>query len=156
MGNLIMFPLIVVFLRFTYLLLFEKEQKIAQNLRNMGMSMYLFYFSWWLFYVIVVFIYSIIFVILAWRPVLPDSSIILFFMLYFLTGVFFLCLAVFISSFFSTAKPGVLAAIIAYFILFGVSVARGAISGATISTNTWFSLSPLAGLGAATNGMLLV
>lgn len=156
MGNLIMFPLIVVFLRFTYLLLFEKEHKIAQNLRNMGMSMYQFYFSWWLFYTIVVFCYAVIFTVLAMRAIAPNANVLLFFALYFFTGEFFLCLAIFISSFFSQSKPGVLGAIIAYFILFGVGVARGAITGATLSTNTWFSLSPLAGLSAACNNMLLV
>ena len=40
MHNLIVFPLVVLFLRFIYNILFEKENKIAQNLRNMGMSMY--------------------------------------------------------------------------------------------------------------------
>jgi hypothetical protein len=46
-----------------------------------------------------------------------------------LTGQFFLSLGLFLSSFFSRAKPGVLCAIIAYFVLFGVGIAKGSISG---------------------------
>lgn len=76
----------------------------------------------------------------------PNANVLLYFLYYFLTGQYLLCLAIFLSSFFSTAKPGVLSAIIAFFVLFGVGVAKGAISGANLNTNTWLALSPFAGL----------
>ena len=156
MHNLIVFPLVVLFLRFIYNILFEKENKIAQNLRNMGMSMYQFYFSWWVFYTILVFIYSVFWTVVTKRAMAPDANILLYFLYYFLTGEYLLCLAIFLSSFFSTAKPGVLSAIISFFVLFGVGVAKGAISGANLSTNTWLALSPFAGLQGACDAMLLV
>lgn len=156
MSTLIIFPLLVIYLRFTYLVLYEKEHKIAQNLRNMGMSMYQFYFSWWVFYTILIFLYSLVWTLLT-KPYLgPDANVFLYFNFYFLTGEFFISLGIFISSFFSKAKPGVLGAIVSYLVMTGIDIAKTSISGATLTTNTWFSLSPLAGLEGATSIMLLV
>ena len=156
MDTLLMFPIVLIFLRFVYLILYEKEHKIAQNLRNMGMSMYQFYFSWWLFYTILSFIYALVFTALTIRVIAPDCNFLLYFALFFFTAEVFLSIGIFISSFFSKAKPGVLCAIIAFFIMFGVSIAQGAISGANLNTNTWFALSPLSGLKNACNVILLV
>jgi hypothetical protein len=122
----------------------------------MGMSMFQFYFSWWVFYTIVLFIYSVIWTLISKRAIAKDANVLMYFLFYFWTGQHLLCLAIFLSSFFSVAKPGVLSAIIAFFVLFGISVGKGAVSGGDISTNTWFALSPFAGLQGATDGMLLV
>jgi ATP-binding cassette, subfamily A (ABC1), member 3 len=122
----------------------------------MGMSMIKFYMSWYLFYTILIAIYSLIWTLIVKGILAPDADFLLFYFLYFLTGMFFISLGLFISSFFSRAKPGVLCAIIAFFVLFGVSIATGQISSKNISINTWLTLSPLAGLVSACNVVMIV
>jgi hypothetical protein len=112
--------------------------------------------SWYVFYTIVIAIYSLIWSLICKASIAPDANFFLFYFLYFLTGLFFISLGLFLSSFFSKAKPGVLCAIIAYFIMFGVGIAKGSISSKTLAINTWFTLSPLAGLSDAAYIVLLV
>ena len=59
MGNYIVLPLIVVFLRMTYGLLREKESKIKEDLKIMGMSDSSFYLSWIIHYEIIYLIISL-------------------------------------------------------------------------------------------------
>jgi hypothetical protein len=122
----------------------------------MGMSMFKFYMSWYLFYTIIIAIYSLFWALVVKRAVAADADFVMFYLLYFFTGMFYISLGLFITSFFSRAKPGVLCAIIAFFILFGVSIAGGSIASKTVSVNTWFTLSPIAGLVFASNQILLV
>jgi hypothetical protein len=96
------------------------------------MSMFKFYMSWYLFYTILIATYSLLWTIMLKWVLVPDGDFILFYCLYFLTGMFFISLALFITSFFSRAKPGVLCAIIAFFVLFGISIAGGSISSKTL------------------------
>lgn len=118
--------------------------------------MYSYYFSWYIFYSIVLFIYSVVWTLISKRPMAPDANIVLYFLLYFLSGQYFLCLAILIASLFSRAKPGVLTAIICYLVLFGVATANDSISPEEVSTNTIYALSPIAGLRMSCDMMLLV
>ena len=117
----ILFPLCVIYLRLVYKILFEKEYRIQQNLRNMGMNMYSHYFSWVLFYMTILFVISIIWTLIVWGIVFRNISIFIVWSLFFLPGLFFICLGFFITSFFQRAKPGVLAALLIFFFFyFGV------------------------------------
>lgn len=60
MGSLIVLPLIIVFLRMTYGLLQEKEKKIKEGMKIMGMNDSSFYLSWLIYYEIIYFIISLI------------------------------------------------------------------------------------------------
>ena len=155
-GYFIIFPLLILYLRFVYSILFEKEIKAAQNLRNMGMSMVKFYMSWYLFYTIIIAIYALIFTLISKRAILPDADFVMYYLLYFITGMYFISLGLFVTSFFSKAKPGVLCAIIFFFVLFGVGIAKSSIESKSLSLNTWLTLSPIAALTDASNIMLLV
>jgi ABC-2 family transporter protein len=155
-SSLIAFPLVLIFLRFAYAVLFEKEHKIAQNLRNMGMDMNNYIITWYLFYTIILTIHSIVWTFLVRRKIAPDANFFLFMLLFFVPGMFFLSFALFISSFFTKAKSGVLCCIICYCILVGVDITKNAISGGDLASNTWFALSPLSGLEDASDIILLV
>ena len=60
MASLIVLPLIIVFLRMTYGLLQEKEKKIKEGMKIMGMNDSSFYLSWLIYYEIIYFIISLI------------------------------------------------------------------------------------------------
>ena len=60
MATLIVLPLIIVFLRMTYGLLQEKEKKIKEGMKIMGMNDSSFYLSWLIYYEIIYFIISLI------------------------------------------------------------------------------------------------
>lgn len=121
----------------------------------MGMSMYTFHLSWFVYYSLIVLIYSVFWTAVTKQFIAKTANVVLYFFLYFLTGEYMLCLAIFLSSFFSRAKPGVLTAILTFLFLFGVTVSKAAISGKDLSVNTWFSLSPFAGLLGACDIVLL-
>lgn len=154
--NLIIFPNLVIFLRFAYNILFEKENRITQNLTNMGMSMFKYYASWHVFYSIIVFIYSVFWTIVTKRSLGPDVNVLLYFLLFFLTSQYFLTLAILVSSLFSRAKPGILSAIICFLFLFGIATANSSIDPDEVSTNGIFAISPIAGLRLACRAILLV
>lgn len=122
----------------------------------MGMSMYQFYFTWWLFYAILITIYSLLWTFMTKGVIASEANFFLYFCLYWLTGLFLLSLGIFIASFFSKAKPGVLCAIIVAFFMLGAQIAMGAISGTTLTEHFWFSLVPIMGLEYAGNQILLV
>lgn len=122
----------------------------------MGMSIVKYYMSWYLFYSILLLALTIIWALMTKSLIAPDANFILYASLYFVPGMFFLSFALFITSFFTKAKSGILCCIIAYFVLFGVNVTKSAISGGDLESNTWFALSPLAALDSAANVLLLV
>lgn len=87
----------------------------------MGMNMWNHYMSWFSFYMTLHSILTLIWAIIAMRCFKEADFGIIFF-IYFLLGFFMICLAIFIQSFFTAAKPGVLAGVIAFFLLYGASI----------------------------------
>ena len=54
------FALLIIYLRFTYMITYEKEKRVTENMRNMGMGMLSHYFSWLTFYLGVLFVSSLV------------------------------------------------------------------------------------------------
>lgn len=152
----IIFPILVIFLGFIYHMLKEKENRITENMRNMGMSFTPHYLSWLAFYSLVLFVLAVIFTVLCKIYFFSNSNVLLIFLLYFLPGMFLISLAFFISSFFVSAKPGVLAGIIAFFLLYAVSIGKGSISEPTEAIYNAFALSPFTGLAMSGSNMVLL
>lgn len=148
-SNFVTFSILVVFLGFVYNVLNEKEKGIAQNLRNMGMSMTSYYLSWICFYVTVVFLLSVIWLLMVKFTFFPDANMFLVWFLFFMTGLSFIGFGMFVIAFFEKAKPGTLCAIIVYFLLFGTNVAMSSNDNQTAESNRWYALSPVAGLAKA-------
>ena len=111
-----MFPLVVIYLRFIYSILYEKENKITANLRNMGMSMWSHYISWVVWYNIVLVVTGILWTALVWPFTFRNVNPLFVFSIYYLHGSCFIALAVFVHSFFTKAKPGVLLALVLFFL----------------------------------------
>lgn len=151
----VIFPLIIIFLRFVYSILYEKEYKITANLRNMGMSMYSHYFSWLLWYHIVLFVTGIFWTVLVWFSLFPNINPLFVFSLYYLPGSVLICLGLLIHGFFTQAKPGVIASLVVFFFLYAINIGAGSASEASEIVITLFALSPIAGVEKAAQIFLL-
>ena len=149
-------PILIIFLRFVYSVLYEKEYKIAQNLANMGMSYLNYYLSWILWYTIVTLVLSIVFTLIVYSSLLPDANIVLVWLLYFLPTMVMISFGFFLTAFFIKAKSGVLAAIILFLVTYGASIVQDSVGTDNITKNTLFALSPFCGLGKAGAMMVLV
>jgi ATP-binding cassette subfamily A (ABC1) protein 3 len=152
----IIFPLLVIYLGFIYHMLKEKERKVTENMRNMGMSLLPHYLSWWTFYTCVLFISSIVWAIIVNATFFRHSNFICVWMLYFLPGFVLLSLAFIVCSFFITAKPGVLTGIITFFLLYAVTIGKTSVDAPTEAIYNGFAISPFAGLSFAGANMVLL
>lgn len=150
------FALSICYLRFVYNVLSEKEARITENLRNMGMNMFSHYMSWILWANFTLFLSSIPWMIITSLGLFPNISFIIVWTLFLLPGMALLAMGFFICAFFSKAKPGVLAALIMFFILYGASIAMGSIANLSTTSNFFFALSPFAGLDKSAKMLLLV
>lgn len=148
-STFLIFSILMVYLGFVYNVLNEKEHRIAQNLRNMGMSMTSYYLSWILFYVTLLFCLSIIWLAIIKIPFFPDANFILVWFLFFMCGLSFLGFGMFIIAFFEKAKAGTLCAIVMFFVLYAGSITMTSMDTRSVSQNTRFALSPIAGLTKA-------
>ena len=152
----VIFPLLVIFLGFIYHMLKEKERKITENMRNMGMSLLPHYLSWMTFYTIVLFSCSIVWSLIVKGTFFRYSNFICIWFLFFLPGLVLLSLAFVVSSFFITAKPGVLAGIITFFILYAFTIGKGSVDPPSESAFNGFAISPFTGLSFAGANMVLL
>jgi ATP-binding cassette subfamily A (ABC1) protein 3 len=60
MATYIVLPLMIVYLRMTYGLLQEKEKKIKEGMKIMGMNDSSFYLSWMIYYEVIYLVISLI------------------------------------------------------------------------------------------------
>ena len=63
-GIYLVLPLMIIYLRMTYALLYEKEKKLREGMKMMGLQNTSFYMSWIITYLIIYTIISIIATIL--------------------------------------------------------------------------------------------
>lgn len=134
----------------------EKEKKITENLRNMGMSLLPHYFAWYAWYFIVLLGCSLVWSFIATVTFFKNSNFILVWLLFLLTGTTLLSLAFIVCSFFVAAKPGVLMGIITFFILYAISIGKSSINRPSESIYNLFALSPFTGLSMAGANMTLL
>lgn len=89
-GNFAVFlvlPMILVYLRMTYGLLVEKEKKIREGMKVMGMSDASFYVSWVLYYLIIYFLISILVASILKGAIFKSSDWSVIFIWHFLFGI---------------------------------------------------------------------
>lgn len=149
------FPVLIMFLRFIYSMLNEREKRIAQNLRNMGMSTLNYYFSWITTYFILSLVYSTIYSLIVNFTLLPNVNFFMIWLLFFLTSMVFISFGVLIVGFFTKAKPGVLCGIILFIVFFGTEIALSSFDTLTVDQVRWFALSPVASLAKVAQGMTI-
>ena len=152
----IIFPLLVIYLGFIFHMLKEKEKKITENMRNMGMSLLAHYLAWYSFYALVLFGCSVIWTVIVKLTFFTSSNVILVWSLFFLTGLVLLSVSFVVCSFFIASKPGVLLGIVVFFLFYGVSIIVGSVESPTEGIYNMFALSPFTSMSfAAKNAVLL-
>lgn len=82
MATYYVLPIIITFLRMSYGLLIEKEKKIKEGMKIMGLKDSSFYLSWLIHYFIVYTVTSLLIALVSVASVWPSSSFILIFLWY--------------------------------------------------------------------------
>lgn len=152
----IIFPIMINFLKLLYNIVNEKEKRITENMRNMGMSLYNNYFSWVIFNTCSLLLTTLIWSIIAKATFFIYTNFFLIWLLILLPGLFFQSAAIFISAMFTKAKSAIISGIIFLFICDVVRTAKGAIQNPTESMLKYFALSPSEAMSSAGSIMTLI
>jgi ATP-binding cassette subfamily A (ABC1) protein 3 len=150
----IVFPLMINFLKFVYNLVNEKEKRITENLRNMGMSMYKHYASWIIFNTGVLFVVTMVWAILAKFMLFTHSNFLFVWLLIFLPGLMMQSVGVFVSSFFIKAKSAIICGIVFMFIFNLARSAAQSIQNPPDSLMRMLAISPTHAI-ALTGGIMV-
>jgi ATP-binding cassette subfamily A (ABC1) protein 3 len=109
------FPLIVPFCRFTFFLLKEKESKIKESMKIMGLTEMAYWASWLFHYFLYFTLISLLDTLII-TTILTDSSFLFIWFWLWIYCMTFFAKAVLISSIFTKAKIGIMVAIGIFFI----------------------------------------
>ena len=147
----IYFPLMINFLKLVYNILNEKDRRITENLRNMGMSLYNHYFSWLIFNTLTLLSTSLIWAIITKIVFFKLSNFLFVWLLMFLPGMLLQSCAFFITAFFVKAKSGIIAGLILIFVFDMIRTAKMAITNPSPSLVKWLTLSPSDAIGTTSS-----
>ncbi|EAR81921.2 ABC transporter family protein (macronuclear) [Tetrahymena thermophila SB210] len=106
MGVFIVLPMILIYLRMTYGLLIEKEKKIREGMKVMGMSNSSFYASWIIYYFIIYFLCSILVSSALKGSIYVSSDWSVIFVWHLIFGISLIFQSIFITTFFTKAQVG--------------------------------------------------
>lgn len=150
----IVLPMILIFLRVIYRVLYEKERKIREGMKMMGMNDSSFYLSWIITYVIIFTVISIIEAILLRASIMKKSN---GFIVWVWIWLFLMCLlfqALFVSVFFTRTKSGLIAGFLFFFLLYIINAIVGT-NEVPDSTKVWASLSSHAAMAFSADSFLV-
>lgn len=83
-GIYLILPLMIIYLRMTYGIIYEKEKKLREGMKMMGLNNTSFYLSWIIQYIIVYTIISILATIILKAVVFPHTDGFILFLNYWL------------------------------------------------------------------------
>jgi hypothetical protein len=112
----IVLPILIPFSRFLFYLLKEKEYKIKEYMKIMGLQETAYYLSWITHYFGIFTVIGIGCTIFLKMSAMSNSNVFLIFAWLFFSYILHMSRAVFLSSFFSKTKYGVTLGIVLYFI----------------------------------------
>ena len=108
------FPLLWPFLRYVAYLIEDKERRIKEGMTMMGMSETAFFFSYFVFYLVIFTVIAILSSIFMVTLLASGTSWIIFFVWYWLFSISLMAVAYFCSAFFSRVRPGTIVALIVF------------------------------------------
>lgn len=151
----VVLPLIIIFLRMTYGLLTEKEKKIKEGMKIMGMKDSSFYFSWVIWYFGIYLITSLLVSLILKATTFSQSNWFLIFLVHQIFCWTLIAQSLFIQVFFTRAKVGNIVAMVWYLAMYMTSFF---INSGDISTQTrrQGSLASHTGMSFAMDTFLLV
>ena len=151
-----MFPLMINFLKLIYNLLNEKEKRITENMRNMGMSLYKHYASWLTFNTLVLLSTTLTWAIITKIVIFKSSDFILVWWIMFLPALTLQSAAFFLTAFFTKAKSGIISGLVLLFLFDLARTAKQAITNPSEELLKWLSLSPPEGISATSSIVVLL
>jgi ABC-type multidrug transport system fused ATPase/permease subunit len=144
---------IVMYIRLILALSVEKELRIQENLRNMGMSVSMNIWATWLFRNVIHLIVSIIFAAIIKGGFFTQSNYLSSFLLYWLVGEFLIASAFAISGMFDQSKKAVFAGLCWFLFHYILGILVDSLGDRTLAMNNAISLSPFAGIRLASVNM---
>lgn len=117
----IVLPLIIIYLRMTYGMLYEKEKKIKEGMKIMGMHDSSFYYSWIIYYEIIYLITSLLVCLILKGTVFAHSNFLLVLISHQLFCWSLIAQSMFIQVFFTRAKIGNIIAMVWFLVMYMTS-----------------------------------
>ncbi|CAD8082367.1 unnamed protein product [Paramecium sonneborni] len=117
-GIYLALPLMIVFLRMTHGIIYEKEKKLREGMKIMGLSNTQFYLSWIIQYVLIYGIISILAIAILKSMIFVESGWGFLFLNYYLFCLVLIVQSLFLSVFFSQALTGLIVSIVWYLLMF--------------------------------------
>lgn len=140
MSTFLVLPLIVVFLRMSSSILTEKENKIREGMKIMGMQDSSFYLSWISWYMIIYTIISILVTLILIGSVYKNSNFLLIFVWHWLFSMTLIAQSLFITAFFTNAKLGNIVSMVFFLVMFLFKFIISGSSTVSEGTNSAISL----------------
>lgn len=140
MSTFLVLPLIVVFLRMSSSILTEKENKIREGMKIMGMQDSSFYLSWISWYMIIYTIISILVTLILIGSVYKNSNFLLIFVWHWLFSMTLIAQSLFITAFFTNAKLGNIVAMVFFLVMYLFKFIISGSSTVSEGTNSAISL----------------
>lgn len=153
LGFFVVLPMLMPYLRLTYAILVEKEKKIKENMRNMGLSLTPYYLAWIIFYTAQMILLSLLWSLLG-MLFFTKSKFIMIFLWYFTFSMIMMGMALFITAFYSHAKSGVLTSLILFFVFFIINIIIPNFDDMSAGTKAFLTLSPTTGVDMAASSIL--
>ncbi|KAL4490757.1 hypothetical protein ABPG72_021811 [Tetrahymena utriculariae] len=145
MGVFIVLPMILVYLRMTYGLLIEKEKKIREGMKVMGMSDSSFYASWIIYYLIIYIMCSILVATALKVSIYVSSDWSIIFVWHLLFGISLIFQSLFITTFFTKAQVGNIFAMVFFLFQYMANMILSNDDNPTKSTKVGISILPQVG-----------
>jgi ATP-binding cassette subfamily A (ABC1) protein 3 len=146
---LLFLPLLLPYLRTVYYMLYEKNIKVIDNLKNQGMSSTLNHLSWITFKFGQIFAMSLFWALIIVGTFWKNQNFFNVWMIFLMTGWFLMAMAVFVQTMFIGTKNGTFAALVIGMIFFVTSTALDTAGDPELSTSNKFAMSPIAGVQLA-------
>jgi len=136
------YPLLFPYLRMSNNLILEKEKRIKEGMKMMGLSTSAFYLSWIITYVITYLVISLLYILIVNGLVFKHSSFGIVWIWYYFFCLSLISVSMLVSVFFSKAKTGMIAALVFFLAL---QLIQYSITSEGLSQQTYnaASLSPL-------------
>ncbi|CAD8172616.1 unnamed protein product [Paramecium pentaurelia] len=155
-GVYLILPLIIIYLRMTYAMIYEKEKKLREGMKMMGLNNTSFYLSWIIQYLLIYTIISIIATILLSAIVFTHTDGFVLFLNYWLFCIVLIFQSMFISVFFTRALFGLIVAIVWYLLMYMVISLVGSGQEIVPESSYWgASISSHAGMSFAFDVMVM-
>ena len=134
-------PLLIVYLRQTSVMLSEKEKKIRETMSIMGMSLPVYYVTWFIRYFVTCLVIHLIGSAII-SATLPNVSFFIPLVVFLLFDLVLIVQSFFIQTFFTRAKLGVVIALLFFLVQYIISFISSNSDNPTLGVNTALSIIP--------------